>query len=158
VLHRPLLWQNCTACSLYTDLQVNALRNGKRKFLHCTLELIRGPDHLWGPSSLLSIGYEGSPPTSADVKKTWIYLYIHSPIRLHGTVLKGRLYLFTGSVKRHFSCWHDSCKCLISLIRQHEGCWNMFAMSLLGLEKRCSWHRAADSTQSWCTFAGPALR
>jgi hypothetical protein len=28
-----------------------------------------------------------SPPTSAEVKKIWIYTYIHSPIRLHGILL-----------------------------------------------------------------------
>jgi hypothetical protein len=28
-----------------------------------------------------------SPPTSAEVKKKWIYISIHSPIRLHGVVL-----------------------------------------------------------------------
>jgi hypothetical protein len=26
-------------------------------------------------------------PTSAAVKKTWIYIYIHSSIRLHGALL-----------------------------------------------------------------------
>jgi hypothetical protein len=41
------------------------------------------PDRLWGPPNLLSIGYWGvkrpgreadtSPPTSAEVKKVWIY-------------------------------------------------------------------------------------
>jgi hypothetical protein len=48
----------------------------------------RRPDWLWGPFSLLSIGYRAlspevkrpereadcSPPTSAEVKKTWIYI------------------------------------------------------------------------------------
>jgi hypothetical protein len=43
----------------------------------------RRPDRFWGPHSLLSNGYRGkerpgreaahSPPTSAEVKKTWIY-------------------------------------------------------------------------------------
>jgi hypothetical protein len=28
-----------------------------------------------------------SPPASVEVKKTWIYLYIQSPISLHGVVL-----------------------------------------------------------------------
>jgi hypothetical protein len=28
-----------------------------------------------------------SPPADAEVKKKWIYLYVHSPIRLHGQCL-----------------------------------------------------------------------
>jgi hypothetical protein len=54
-------------------------------------------DQLWGPSSLLPSGYRAvkwlrheadhSPPTSVDVKNTWIYTYIYSPTRLHGVVL-----------------------------------------------------------------------
>jgi hypothetical protein len=46
----------------------------------------RRPDRLWGPPSLLSNGYQGvkrtgreadhSPPTSAEVKKIWIYTSI----------------------------------------------------------------------------------
>jgi hypothetical protein len=28
-----------------------------------------------------------SPPATAEVKKMWIYVYIHSSIRLHGVVL-----------------------------------------------------------------------
>jgi hypothetical protein len=61
------------------------------------------PYRLWGPPSLLSNGYRGtlcpgvkrpgreadhSPPTSAEVKKTWHYVvYIHSPTSLHAVVL-----------------------------------------------------------------------
>jgi hypothetical protein len=63
------------------------------------------PDRLCGPHNLLPNGYRGlpppggggvkrpgreadhSPPTSAEVKKIWIW-YISSPIRLHGVVLK----------------------------------------------------------------------
>jgi hypothetical protein len=45
-----------------------------------------------------------SLPTSAKVKKMWIYLYIHSPIRLHGAVLNS---LNTGTTlpfyKHHIS-------------------------------------------------------
>jgi hypothetical protein len=51
------------------------------------------PDRLWGARNLLSNGNQGlspgvkrperetdhSPPTGAEVKKTWIYIYIHSP-------------------------------------------------------------------------------
>jgi hypothetical protein len=59
------------------------------------------PDRLWGPSSLLPNGYQGPfppgvqrlgreadhlPPTSAEVKKPWIYTFI-PPIGLHGVVL-----------------------------------------------------------------------
>jgi hypothetical protein len=38
------------------------------------------PDRLWGPPSLLSNGYQRrfphSPPTSTEIKKTWIYTSI----------------------------------------------------------------------------------
>jgi hypothetical protein len=37
-----------------------------------------------------------SPPSSAEVKE-WVELYLHSPIRLHGVVLRestGQLYLY----------------------------------------------------------------
>jgi hypothetical protein len=59
------------------------------------------PDRLWGLPDLISSGYRGalsqrvkrqgrgadlSPPISAEVKKTWIYIST-SPIRLHGVVL-----------------------------------------------------------------------
>jgi hypothetical protein len=60
------------------------------------------PHRLWDPSNPISNGYGGalspgvkrqglevvhSPPTSAEVKNLSIYLYIHSPMRLHGVVL-----------------------------------------------------------------------
>jgi hypothetical protein len=47
------------------------------------------PDRLWDSPNLLSIGYRGreadySPPTSAEVKKTWVYTstppYVYSTI------------------------------------------------------------------------------
>jgi hypothetical protein len=77
---------------------------GAGKFLFTTR-----PERLWGPPSLLSNGYQGglslgvkrpgreahhSPPSSAEVKE-WVEVYLHSPIRLHGVVLKvqGQLYL-----------------------------------------------------------------
>jgi hypothetical protein len=31
-----------------------------------------------------------SPPSSAEVKE-WVELYLHSPIRLHGVVLRGSI-------------------------------------------------------------------
>jgi hypothetical protein len=53
------------------------------------------PERLWGSPSLLSNRHRGvkrpgreadhSPPTSAEVRKMWVY--IHSPIRLHDIVL-----------------------------------------------------------------------
>jgi hypothetical protein len=61
----------------------------------------RRPNRLWGSTNLLSKWYRGllssgvkrpgreadhSPPASAEVKAN-VDLYIHSPIRLHGTVL-----------------------------------------------------------------------
>jgi hypothetical protein len=65
------------------------------------------PHRLWGPPNLLSKGYGGalspgvrrpgrevdhSPPTSAEIKKMWIYT--STPIHLHGIVLN---YLRTGT-------------------------------------------------------------
>jgi len=59
------------------------------------------PDLIWGPLSLLSIGYWGlslprdimighktdhSPPSSAEVKNMW-NCYFHSLLRLHSMVL-----------------------------------------------------------------------
>jgi hypothetical protein len=61
----------------------------------------RHPDQLWCPPNFPSNWYRSSfpggvrrlgrelsnsPPASAEVKKMWIYRYIHSPIRLHGVV------------------------------------------------------------------------
>jgi hypothetical protein len=53
------------------------------------------PERLWGPTSLLSKGYQGikrpglvvdhPPPSSAEVKNAWSYSST-PPIRLHGVV------------------------------------------------------------------------
>jgi hypothetical protein len=55
------------------------------------------PDRLWGPPSLLSSGYWGyflrlkqpgreAAHSNAEIKNTWLYIYIHSLIRLHGVM------------------------------------------------------------------------
>jgi hypothetical protein len=75
------------------------------------------PHQLWGPPSLISIGYRGlpgrkrpvreadhSPPAIAKVKKN-MDLYIHSPIRLHGLVLN---YLSTGTLFLRLSFFRES--------------------------------------------------
>jgi hypothetical protein len=60
------------------------------------------PDRLWVPPNLLSNGYweavspevnrlgpeaDHSPPSSAEAKELWRFVYVHSPIRLHGVML-----------------------------------------------------------------------
>jgi len=66
------------------------------------------PYRLWGLSSLLSNGYQGlfpcgvkrqgheanhSLPSSAEVKNAWSYTFT-PPIRLHGVVPQGQLYIY----------------------------------------------------------------